>query len=178
MGEAIEGAFGERLRDSEVRLKAALKRLEVAANASAGKGDRISALENEKKVLEEGLAGLKFDYESLERAFAELKKRYEAQYENGAATEPAEDSAESKSIRVELDRVRGDYDALERSFTLLKEQYLDLQNAHDGIAGSGQAVRETAKNNVAPPESARAFKMALASRLDEAIDRIGKIAAS
>lgn len=152
----IEGP-GSVLVESEVRFREALGRLSVALENSRHMKDRIVALEAEKRTLEDGLASLKSDYESLEKSFLELQIKVDAGI--GNSIKGRELNAENDALKKEVSIVRKDYETMEQSFGLLKTQFLDAQQ----------------KEPASSKRAARQLKAGIAEKLDGTIMRLERM---
>lgn len=159
--------------ESEKRFTKALGLLEKSVKKQQGeKSKNETALEEQNKILQQGLDALKQDYEKMEDVFVSLKQEVEeARSKTNASDAGDADAANLKqerdALKEELEMTRNDYQALEDSFSALKRQYAEIEE-------DGQAFVETMSNANAGVVSEKEFENLTAERnsLAEELEKI------
>lgn len=169
--------------ESESRFLKALDRLEkIAAEKSNIHAEREQTLEQQNAILQEGLDGLRQDYEKMEAIFVELKEQVKEAQTAAAKAEmnsetDIEDtpgfknlSAERDALKEELEITRRDYETLEDSFRAMKNQFADQEE-------DGQAFIEAMANNQAGVVSSKQHEALVSERdaIKQELERIKEI---
>ncbi len=167
--------------ESEKRFKKALDLLEKSAKKQHGvESKNVQALEEQNKILQQGLDALKQDYEKMDAVFVALKSeikvaQQEAQKEaqqkaneGGAANaDVAALTGERDALKEELAMTRTDYQSLEDSFSTLKRQYAEVEE-------EGQEFYANASNESAGVVSEKEFE-SLSDERDSLKEELEKI---
>ncbi|MCK5041747.1 MAG: hypothetical protein KAR62_05610 [Sphingomonadales bacterium] len=163
--------------ESEKRFKKALDLLEKSAKKQHGaESKNVQALEEQNKILQQGLDALKQDYEKMDAVFVALKAeikvaQQEAQQkanEGGAANaDVAALTGERDALKEELVMTRTDYQSLEDSFSTLKRQYAEVEE-------EGQEFYANASNESAGVVSEKEFE-SLSDERDSLKEELEKI---
>ena len=164
--EHFGGFMSDQLNESEKRFLAAVERLSKASIKAEEKAARVTRLEAENKVLANGLAQSKADYQELEKAFHEVKALVGQRQEGGGG--------ESKALKDQLEALQKDHRSLDQAFVKLKRQHAELLESQ---SGAPMFPFMKAESNDGGQEQMDAFKNALRDRLDKAIARLERLSA-